>query len=44
MNEFFLHTKRPVYGFFRRLTADPSHAEELTQEPFSFSSAPPKCV
>jgi RNA polymerase sigma-70 factor, ECF subfamily len=33
-NELFLRYKQPVYGFFRRRTADPSHAEELTQEVF----------
>jgi len=26
--------KQPVYGFFRRRVADPSHAEELAQETF----------
>jgi Sigma-70 region 2 len=33
-NELFLRYKQPIYGFFRRRTADPSHAEELTQETF----------
>jgi RNA polymerase sigma-70 factor (ECF subfamily) len=33
-NELFLRYKQPLYGFFRRRTADPSHAEELTQEAF----------
>ena len=33
-NELFLRYKQPIYGFFRRRTADPSHAEELTQEAF----------
>jgi RNA polymerase sigma-70 factor, ECF subfamily len=33
-NELFLRYKQPIYGFFRRRTADPSHAEELTQEVF----------
>jgi RNA polymerase sigma-70 factor (ECF subfamily) len=33
-NELFLRYKQPVYGFFRRRTADPSHAEELAQEAF----------
>jgi len=32
--ELFLRYKQPLYGFFRRRTADPSHAEELTQEAF----------
>jgi hypothetical protein len=32
-NEFFLHYKCPVYGFFRRLTAD-SLTPKLRQEPF----------
>jgi RNA polymerase sigma-70 factor (ECF subfamily) len=33
-NELFLRYKQPLYGFFRRRTADPCHAEELTQEAF----------
>src|SRR5580704_6829030 len=33
-NELFLRYKQPIYGFFRRRTADPSRAEELTQEAF----------
>ncbi len=33
-NELFLRYKQPIYGFFRRRTADPSHSEELTQEAF----------
>src|SRR5579863_10113865 len=33
-NELFLRYKQPIYGFFRRRTADPSHAEELAQEAF----------
>src|SRR5580693_2912567 len=33
-NELFLRYKQPIYGFFRRRTADPTHAEELTQEAF----------
>jgi len=33
-NELFLRYKQPIYGFFRRRTAAPSHAEELTQEAF----------
>jgi RNA polymerase sigma-70 factor (ECF subfamily) len=33
-HELFLRYKQPLYGFFRRRTADPSHAEELTQEAF----------
>jgi RNA polymerase sigma-70 factor (ECF subfamily) len=33
-NELFLRYKQPIFGFFRRRTADPSHAEELTQEAF----------
>jgi RNA polymerase sigma-70 factor (ECF subfamily) len=33
-NELFLRYKQPIYGFFRRRTADPSHAEELSQETF----------
>jgi RNA polymerase sigma-70 factor (ECF subfamily) len=33
-NELFLRYKQSIYGFFRRRTADPSHAEELTQEAF----------
>jgi len=32
--ELFRRYKQPVYGFFRRRTADPSHAEELMQETF----------
>ena len=30
----FLRYKQPLFGFFRRRIADPSHAEELTQETF----------
>lgn len=33
-HELFLRYKQPIYGFFRRRTADPSHAEELMQEAF----------
>lgn len=33
-NELFLRYKQPIYGFFRRRTADPNHAEELSQETF----------
>jgi RNA polymerase sigma-70 factor, ECF subfamily len=33
-NELFLRYKQPIYGFFRRRTGDPHHAEELTQETF----------
>lgn len=33
-NELFLRYKQPIYGFFRRRTADLSHAEELSQETF----------
>lgn len=33
-NELFLRYKQPIYGFFRRRTADPHHAEELSQEAF----------
>jgi RNA polymerase sigma-70 factor (ECF subfamily) len=33
-NELFLRYKQPIYGFFRRRTADPAHAEELAQEAF----------
>ncbi len=33
-NELFLRYKQPIYGFFRRRTADPHHAEELSQETF----------
>src|SRR5580658_2323060 len=33
-SELFLRYKQPIYGFFRRRTADPSHAEELAQETF----------
>ena len=33
-HELFLRYKQPIYGFFRRRTADSSHAEELTQEAF----------
>jgi RNA polymerase sigma-70 factor (ECF subfamily) len=32
--ELFLRYKQPIYGFFRRRTADPHHAEELSQETF----------
>jgi RNA polymerase sigma-70 factor, ECF subfamily len=30
----FARYKQPIYGFFRRRVADPSHAEELAQETF----------
>jgi RNA polymerase sigma-70 factor (ECF subfamily) len=30
----FSRYKQPIYGFFRRRVADPSHAEELAQETF----------
>jgi RNA polymerase sigma-70 factor (ECF subfamily) len=33
-SELFLRYKQPIYGFFRRRTADPHHAEELSQETF----------
>ncbi|MGC1483209.1 MAG: sigma-70 family RNA polymerase sigma factor [Candidatus Acidiferrum sp.] len=33
-NELFLRYKQPIYGFFRRRTSDPNHAEELSQETF----------
>jgi RNA polymerase sigma-70 factor (ECF subfamily) len=33
-DELFLRYKQPIYGFFRRRTADPHHAEELSQETF----------
>jgi RNA polymerase sigma-70 factor, ECF subfamily len=33
-SELFQRYKQPIYGFFRRRTADPSHAEELSQETF----------
>ncbi|MGB8475512.1 MAG: sigma-70 family RNA polymerase sigma factor [Candidatus Acidiferrum sp.] len=33
-NELFRRYKQPIYGFFRRRTTDPSHAEELSQETF----------
>jgi RNA polymerase sigma-70 factor (ECF subfamily) len=33
-NELFLRYKQPIYGFFRRRTADSHHAEELSQETF----------
>jgi RNA polymerase sigma-70 factor (ECF subfamily) len=33
-NELFRRYKQPMYGFFRRRTIDPSHAEELSQETF----------
>jgi RNA polymerase sigma-70 factor (ECF subfamily) len=33
-NELFLRYKQPIYGFFRRRTPDPNHAEELSQETF----------
>jgi RNA polymerase sigma-70 factor (ECF subfamily) len=33
-NELFLRYKQPIYGFFRRRTANPHHAEELSQETF----------
>src|SRR5580692_8679500 len=33
-SELFVRYKQPIYGFFRRRTADPHHAEELSQETF----------
>ena len=33
-DELFLRYKQPIYGFFRRRTSDPHHAEELSQETF----------
>jgi RNA polymerase sigma-70 factor, ECF subfamily len=33
-SELFTRYKQPLFGFFRRRVADPSHAEELTQETF----------
>jgi RNA polymerase sigma factor (sigma-70 family) len=33
-SELFRRYKQAIYGFFRRRVADPSHAEELTQEAF----------
>lgn len=33
-NQLFLRYRQPIYGFFRRRTADPHHAEELSQETF----------
>jgi RNA polymerase sigma-70 factor, ECF subfamily len=33
-SELFTRYKQPLFGFFRRRLADPSHAEELTQETF----------
>jgi RNA polymerase sigma-70 factor (ECF subfamily) len=33
-NELFLRYRQPIYGFFRRRTADSQHAEELSQETF----------
>jgi RNA polymerase sigma factor (sigma-70 family) len=32
--ELFSRYKQPLFGFFRRRLADPTHAEELTQETF----------
>jgi RNA polymerase sigma-70 factor (ECF subfamily) len=32
--ELFARYKQPLYGFFRRRVADPTHAEELTQDTF----------
>jgi RNA polymerase sigma-70 factor, ECF subfamily len=32
--ELFSRYKQPLFGFFRRRVADPTHAEELTQETF----------
>jgi RNA polymerase sigma-70 factor, ECF subfamily len=32
--ELFARYKQPIYGFFRRRLAEPTHAEELTQETF----------
>lgn len=32
--ELFSRYKQPIYGFFRRRLAEPTHAEELTQETF----------
>jgi RNA polymerase sigma-70 factor (ECF subfamily) len=34
LGELFSRYSLPLYGFFRRRLADPSHAEELTQETF----------
>jgi RNA polymerase sigma-70 factor (ECF subfamily) len=33
-NELFSRYKQPLFGFFRRRLADPTYAEELTQETF----------
>ncbi len=33
-HELFSRYKKPLFGFFRRRLADPSYAEELTQETF----------
>ena len=33
-DELFARYMQPLFGFFRRRVADPSHAEELTQETF----------
>jgi len=33
-NELFARYNQPLFGFFRRRIADPSYAEELTQETF----------
>lgn len=33
-NELFLRYRQSIYGFFRRRTDDPHHAEELSQETF----------
>jgi RNA polymerase sigma-70 factor, ECF subfamily len=33
-SELFRRYKQTIYGFFRRRTLDPSHAEELSQETF----------
>src|SRR5256714_14925502 len=32
--ELFARYKQPIYGFYYRRIPDPTHAEELTQEPF----------
>jgi RNA polymerase sigma-70 factor (ECF subfamily) len=34
LGELFSRYNQPLFGFFRRRLADPSHAEELTQETF----------
>src|SRR5260370_3262900 len=33
-DDVFSRCKQPIYGFFRRRVAEPTHAEELTQETF----------